>query len=271
MIAVRQIALSILVLPALCAVAVGADPVAPQQGERPHSPASGYLAPGERPDSRQLLPPPPTPGSPAMARDTAAADRALHLRASDRWTLAQHDADLSLPKTLGAFSCAVGTNLAAQPSPRLTALLSRALPDIAYSTFAAKDQYRRARPFTVNHDPTCTPEIEDRLIKDGSYPSGHSAIGWGIALILSELAPDKTNEIIARGRAFGESRVICNVHWLSDVEEGRTVAAAVVARLHANAQFRADAIAAEQELTYLRRQGGAPRDCAAQAKALSES
>ena len=30
---------------------------------------------------------------------------------------------------------------------------------------------------------------------------GHTAIGWGFALILSELAPDRADDLLARGRA----------------------------------------------------------------------
>ena len=37
-----------------------------------------------------------------------------------------------------------------------------------------------------------------------------SAIGWTWALTLSEISPDQTDAILARGRAFGESRVVCN-------------------------------------------------------------
>jgi hypothetical protein len=58
-----------------------------------------------------------------------------------------------------------------------------------------------------------TPDDEEALRKDGSYPSGHSSIGWGWALILTELAPDRAEEILARGRAFGGSRNVCNAHY----------------------------------------------------------
>ena len=79
------------------------------------------------------------------------------------------------------------------------------------------------------------------MLKDnGSYPSGHAAVGWAWALILSEIAPARNDAILARGRAFGQSRVICNVHWQSDVIEGRFIGAAVVARLHADPEFRTE-------------------------------
>jgi len=69
-----------------------------------------------------------------------------------------------------------------------------------------------------NGAPVCTPEDEEVLRKDGFYPSGHTALGWAWALILTEIAPDRADAILARGRAFGVSRNICNVHWHSDVE-----------------------------------------------------
>jgi acid phosphatase (class A) len=96
---------------------------------------------------------------------------------------------------------------------------------------AAKNHYQRPRPFQYNHEPLAAREARAFLEKDASYPSGHSALGWGFALILTELAPDRENEILARGRAFGESRIVCNHHWFSDVVWGRFMGAATVARL----------------------------------------
>ena len=106
------------------------------------------------------------------------------------------------------------------------------------------------------------PEAREALEKDPSYPSGHTAIGWGFALILTEIAPDRADEILARGRAFGESRIVCNHHWYSDVVWGRFMGAATVARLHADPTFRADMEAAKAEFAALRAKGLPPtRDC----------
>jgi acid phosphatase (class A) len=123
-----------------------------------------------------------------------------------------------------------------------------------------------------NHEPTCTPAKEEGLAGNGSYPSGHTSIGWAWALILSEVSPSHTDAILARGRSYGESRLVCNVHWQSDVVQGRFMGASVVARLHANADFRADLDAARAEVTALRARGLKPsRDCAAEAAALAEA
>lgn len=227
----------------------------------------GYLPAGAAPDSLLLNPPPPAPGSAAEARDVAAADTALALHGTPRWNLATQDALLS-PKTASAtFSCAAGFKVDAVNTPKLNALMMRSASDLGRSTSATKRKYMRARPFTVNNKPMCTPEQDGVLRNDGSYPSGHSALGFGWGLILAEVIPDRTAQLVARGRAFGDSRRVCNVHWLSDVEEGRVVAAAVVARINAEPAFQADLAAARAEVAALKTRAPG-RDCAAETAAL---
>ena len=155
-------------------------------------------------------------------------------------------------------------------TPRLYRLLRRTLTDLGRSTRAAKVHYDRRRPFVENQHPLCTPQTKDRLAHDGSYPSGHNAIGWGWALILAEVSPAQTDALLVRGRNFGESRNVCNVHWHSDVMQGRLVGAGMVARLHADPVFRADLEAARLEIDQARQQGRKPtRDCQAEAAALA--
>ena len=231
--------------------------------------AGGYLPRGAAPDSLLLNPPPPAPGSPDEARDIAAANAALALHGSPRWDQAAIDAELFSPTSLGIFSCAAGFAIDPARLPRLAALLRKAGPDLAMAVYPSKRKYQRPRPFMVNGHPVCTPKDEALLRSDGSYPSGHSAIGYGWGLILAEIVPERSAQLVARGRAFGDSRRVCNVHWLSDVEEGRVVAAAVYARLHAEAAFRADLEAARSEVE-AQRSTLAAADCARENGALAQ-
>ena len=96
---------------------------------------------------------------------------------------------------------------------------------------------------------------EPWLAASGSYPSGHAALGWAWALVLTEMAPERADAILARGMAYGESRVICGVHYSSDVEAGRLVGAVLVARLKADPAFQADFAVAARELAQARRAG----------------
>ncbi|WP_034387018.1 acid phosphatase [Comamonas composti] len=233
----------------------------------------GYLERSELPDSLALLPPPPAQGSAALAADEQAFRTLTALRGGERGVQAYKDAQLKFPQAASAFSCALGVEVSQKNTPHLNMLLRRTLGDAGLATYKAKDKYQRIRPFVAFKQATCTPEDEAALSKDGSYPSGHSAIGWAWALVLTEAAPERGDALLQRGRAFAQSRGVCGVHWLSDIEAGRLVGSAAVARLHGNAVFQAQLAAARQEIAQARQKGWVPaaESCAAEAQALKTS
>ena len=105
----------------------------------------------------------------------------------------------------------------------------------------------RRRPFMRMHEQTLYPKDEPALRKNGSYPSGHTILGWSSALLLSEINPDRADTILARGYMYGESRVIVGAHWQSDVDAGRLAASAAYARLHTSERFLEQMRLARQE------------------------
>lgn len=229
----------------------------------------GYLPVEMLPNSLKLLPPPPAENSTSLALDKDVSRQSLSLLGTNRWKLAAKDAELMFPQAAETFSCALNIPITEEDTPHIYMLLRRTLTDAGLSTYTAKDQYKRTRPFVVNKEPTCTPDEEEHLMEDGSYPSGHTAIGWAWALILTEIAPKQTDAILARGWAFGQSRMICNVHWQSDIVMGRIMGAATVAKLHADPTFRASMEAAKAEYAATRAKGLKPlRDCNAESDAL---
>jgi acid phosphatase (class A) len=207
----------------------------------------GYLSKEEMPNSLALIPPPPEEGSVAFELDQEYAKKAVESKDTARIKQATSDADLSFPAGVKSFEATLGIEISEAKTPKLYMLMRRVLTDAGLSTYAAKSHYKRKRPFIINNSSTCTPGGEELLRKDGSYPSGHTAIGWAWALLFCEIFPGKTDAILQRGYAFGESRVICNVHWHSDVEMGRVIGAATVASLHANSTFQRDLAAAKEE------------------------
>jgi acid phosphatase (class A) len=230
----------------------------------------GYMPMEDQLDSKAFVPTVPGKDSPRQALDTAWANNMLKLRGTPRWDLAISDADLHFPAAADTFSCALGIPVSEADTPALYMLLRRTLTDLGLASYSAKNTYQRERPFMVNGAPICTPGDEAALRKDGSYPSGHTSIGWGWALILAELSPNRTDELIARGRAFGESRNVCNVHWYSDVVAGRLVGAAAVAKLHNNEQFLRAMDAARTDIARASAAGLTPTvDCEAEARALA--
>lgn len=226
--------------------------------------AKGYLDRKQLPDSLALLPKPPAAGSAQAAADLEMHRSTRALRDTPRWALAARDANLKFPAAADTFSCALGIPVSETATPHLNMLLRRTLVDAGLATYAAKDTYNRQRPFVALNETTCSPADEKSLTKDGSYPSGHAALGWAWALVLAEAAPERADAVLARGHEFGVSRVVCGVHWHSDVEAGRVIGAAAVARLHADATFKAQLALARGEIQEARAKGLAPAgDCSA--------
>lgn len=264
--------IAVLALAAALASCAGTSRSAASEVSTPPLPAGvpkeSYLPRAALPDSLAFNPAPPQPGSAAMAHDEDGARAGVALRGGPRFEQAAIDADIFSPAPAAMFSCAAGFAIGPETTPRLNALLRKSMMDFGLATYPTKTKYMRARPFMANGQPTCTPRDEVFLRKDGSYPSGHSAVGYGWSLILAEVVPGRAAELIARGRSFGESRRVCNVHWLSDIEEGRIVASAVFARLQADAAFRADVAAARTEVESLAASLPKP-DCARESAALA--
>jgi acid phosphatase (class A) len=208
----------------------------------------GYLAPEDLPDSLALLSPPPAEATQAALADLEAHEAGRLLRETDRWRVARQDNELHFPEAARSFACVLGIEISQESTPHLTTLMRRTLADAGRSTYKAKEAYMRVRPFAALGEESCVPEAEAMLANDGSYPSGHAAVGWAWGLVLTGLVPEKGDLLLQRGHAFAESRRICGVHWQSDVEAGRLMGAATYARLQADPVFLAQAKLAQEEV-----------------------
>lgn len=200
--------------------------------------AEGFL-PAEQVSSLNILPPPPQEGSATFEYDKAVYWEMKKLRDTERGALALQDANTSGNWQGRVFSKAMGFDINEKDTPEIYMLCRRIHLDVARSACRnAKDYYNRTRPFVYLNDHTSTPGAEEYLRQNGSYPSGHTALGWGTALILAEINPARQEEIIRRGYEFGQSRLIVGAHWQSDVDAGRLVSAAAVARVHDDPEFQ---------------------------------
>jgi acid phosphatase (class A) len=211
----------------------------------------GYLAAGEQPDVVALIGPPPTDRSGAKLGDVATYRATRALQGSPRWALAQRDATFGPGPMMAAYSCALGIQVDAHDAPALSHLLSRVVGDTETAEDPLKHAYKRPRPFVDNPGAICVP-ADPWLAKSYSYPSGHSIYSWTVALILQALTPDRSAQILSRARSYGESRVVCGVHYPTDVEAGRFVGTAVFGALQSEAAFQSDLAAARRELAALR-------------------
>ncbi len=215
-----------------------------------------FLEISEVPNSLDLLPPPPEAGSILFLYDQAQDSWGKMQRDTPRGAQAVSDARVGGSGVPRAFSEAFGVEITKDATPEIYKLVVHMREDAGdLATRHAKEHYMRVRPFSFYQENTCNPEQQAELSTNGSYPSGHTAIGWATALVLAEVNPDRQNEILKRGYEMGQSRVICGYHFQSDVDAARLVASAVVARLHANDAFMKQLGKAKKELAKLAKAG----------------
>jgi len=232
---------------------VMAPPAAPTPAGPPQR-LPGYLQEGEL-DILQVLAPAPVEGSVRYEADRKVFLATRAFEGSPRWRMADEDAKLGSADLLKHFACALDAQLDPASVPATLRLLQRSVRDAGVAMNTAKNHYKRLRPYRIDTGPLCRP-VED-LGETYDYPSGHAMAGWTWALTLADVAPDRIAPLLARGRAIGESRVVCGMHNPSAVDASRTAATAVVLALQAKSEWQADAEAARKELAQVR--GKAPR------------
>jgi acid phosphatase (class A) len=207
---------------------------------------NGYLA-GHEVDFQTILGPPPAPDS-----RWDHADQQLVAAYQNVDEARFESAKLDEEQLYSRFEKAFGHPINSAATPRLVQLLDRALLDVDATAAAAKSHYQRPRPYQrLQLHRVCNkgdaPIREEHPMHGASYPSGHSVHGWTVAMILSRVAPERAQALMDRAEEYEESRLICGMHFPTDIEAGQVVAAAVVTRLDTSAEFRADVAKAGKE------------------------
>ncbi len=219
---------------------------------RPATPDQGYLGPGETLHIEAWLPPAPATDSLSQAADIEAFFATRDLIGTPRGEEAHADDVVGPAESVALrFTYLMGVTLDRKNAPNLMHMMDRLRADEqALMAPVKKDVAKggRHRPFVEYPGrPTCPLEFAT-LGQTGSYPSGHSGLGWLWGATLAELAPQYADVLLARGIAFGESRVVCGFHYPSDVVAGRLATAALLQRVHGDPQFLKDLALARKEV-----------------------
>jgi acid phosphatase (class A) len=193
-------------------------------------------------DGRIFLPPPPAVGDVLDNADVAISRQTWP---AERVEQARQDNAID---PFAAFDSVLGEGFRADRLPATNALLTRVTQISGAASSQVKALYNKPRPFVRDpHQSTCiTPD--DHLRQSGSYPSGHTTVGWAWGLTLAQVAPSHADAIMQRAYEYGESRVVCGVHWQSDIDAGRALGSAVFARLQSDPSFAQQLRAAQTEL-----------------------
>lgn len=207
-----------------------------------------YFSAEEMPDLLRILPPPPDSTSSGFAHDMMRYMWGKYQRNDlERSDIAVRDAEYSLNRIISEFSEPFGMSISFEETPEIYRLLRDFTATCDNICVLPKNHYMRIRPFMMFHEHTITPNKEDEMVINGSYPSGHTTYGWGVAMILSEINPQRIDTLMARGYMFGESRVIVGAHWQSDVDAGYLAASVLYTKLHTNLIFLEQMAKARQE------------------------
>ena len=150
---------------------------------------------------------------------------------------AKRDAVYGLDTILEEFEEAFGMKVTKEDTPEIYKVLLEGTATCDSICTLPKKKYMRRRPFLRFNEQTLTPEDEESLSKNGSYPSGHTLLGWSSALLMMEINPDRANEILTRGYRYGENRIVVGAHWQSDTDAARLAASVAYARLHTSERF----------------------------------
>ncbi len=138
--------------------------------------------------------------------------------------------------TVWDFSPVMGAGFSEASCPAIAALFKNADADSRAVVKALKNHWKRARPPTTKPDP-----------EDYAYPSGHSSRAGVRAALLAAIAPERAEQILAKGRQAALNRVIVGKHYTSDAAAGLGLGNYLGQQMLAGSAIEADLKAAKAE------------------------
>ena len=193
-------------------------------------------------DPARNLPKPPPEGSEAAKREMAELQAIVLTRTADALAHAQYD---DATKDASIFSQAMGHGFDLKALPATTKLMSLVRNEEKVAADVAKAHFQRNRPWIVDDNLKACSREDAPL---SGYPSGHATMGYSMAIVLADIAPDRAEALLARAADYAESRLVCGMHRRADIIAGQALGVLVAADLLHNRAFLAERDAAALEL-----------------------
>jgi acid phosphatase (class A) len=215
------------------------DP-APQQSSK--APTHAYFTNASTLDVALLLAPPPTPDSTTTQTELALIHRVEQTRTAGQIAAARAD---DQEQDIFIFKDTLGQDFTAEKLPHTAALSRHIHNDEGVVTKPLKNTFARPRPFQSDSTfkPVCTLSKEPN-----SYPSGHTVSGYLMAFTLMQMVPEKQAQIMKRAEDYAHNRIVCGVHYPSDIEAGRDIAYLMFGYMLSDPQFQRELSAAREEI-----------------------
>jgi acid phosphatase (class A) len=197
----------------------------------------------EQLDTAGILINPPAKNSDETKAELAELHRLQETRSPAQVLRAQND---DSEEDIFIFKNVLGDRFSREGLP-MTALLSDHVHnDESIILNPAKAFFQRPRPY--HFDATIKPVCKIKEDKtDYAYPSGHGTTGYLEGLVLTLIVPEKRDAILARADDYAHNRLICGVHYPSDIVASKQVAYAAIGLIMNNPQFKQELAAARAE------------------------
>jgi acid phosphatase (class A) len=193
-------------------------------------------------DPALVLPDPPRDGTPIAKAELAELHAMDATRTPEEAARARADGET---RSVTIFDGVMGPAFDLEKLPATKALFHVVRDEEKAAADRAKDHFKRNRPWIVDAS------LHPCSMKDdpqSSYPSGHTTMGYSMASILARLVPSKAPAIMARAAEYAHSRLVCEVHFPSDVTAGQSYGMMVAERLMEQPAFQTQFLAARREL-----------------------
>lgn len=191
-------------------------------------------------DLTKYLPAPPADDS---AQTKAELKELLEIQAT-RTPEQEKAAVADAEENVWRFADVMGPDFTAAKLPKTAALFDRVIATEDVVDDHAKKAFNRPRPYML--DEQIHPLLKKS--KSGSWPSGHSTVGYLMAIVLGDLVPEKRNALFARASVYAENRLVAGFHYRSDTVMSRTGAALIAQKMAEQPDFQAEFDAAKTEL-----------------------
>ncbi|HWZ46670.1 MAG TPA: phosphatase PAP2 family protein [Herbaspirillum sp.] len=187
-----------------------------------------------------LLPPPPANDSMQTKKELAEILTLQVTRTPEMEARAKADE----AENVWRFADVMGPKFKPEQLPLFTKFFERVVDTEGAVVDPYKDIWKRPRP--PMYSDLVKPSVT--VSHSGSYPSGHSTDATLMAIVLSNMVPEKRAEIMARAADYANNRVVGGIHFRSDIEAGRITGTVIADRLQTRPDFNTAFDAAKIEL-----------------------
>jgi acid phosphatase (class A) len=192
-------------------------------------------------DVRPLVPLPPAQESATTKEELAVIHGVERTRTAEQVAAAQAD---DKEEDIFSYRSVLGDGFTAEALPVTAALSAHVHNEESVIGSPLKSSFRRPRPYQYDNTlhPVCALNNEPT-----SYPSGHTLSGYLLAFTLTEIVPEKSQQILARADDYAHNRIVCGVHYPSDLEASHRIAYIVFGYMMASPRFQKELAAARVE------------------------